>query len=104
MWTEARRDQVADSRETVKRIVLGAVGHPKADHFRWTMPRVNSRRLRVIAQTEAVADAGRDANHVSGARAGQFDSHEIRVGIHAEAVCQKERLNPRGQRPIRARR
>ena len=73
---------------------LGAEGHAEARHLHQAARQQG--RLGVVAEAQAVADAGRDADDVL-QRPGQLDADRVEVGVDAEAVGAEVPLDPAGQ-------
>ena len=77
----ARDDQVAHAGETRERVRVAAGRLPQPPHL--GQPSGHQRRLRVVAEAEAVDAAGREPDHVLRRRA-QLDADEVGVRVDAK--------------------
>src|SRR5262249_26443319 len=99
--TDAGGDDVANPRQAEERVQLGAVSHAKTDQL--DKRPSQERGFRVVPEAKPVTDARGDADDIL-ERAGEFDSHQVGVGINAEAIAVEKLLHVTCEIRIGARR
>src|SRR5690606_37914257 len=87
---EAGEREVPEAAQAGERLGARAAGDAETAHL--GLPAGDERRLRVVAEAEPVAHAGRDGDDIL-ERAAELDTEAIRRTVHAELGAVKDRLH-----------